>query len=255
MVVKKLICGTVFSYRGNIVSFEQGGGIMNQRNFSYTIRHVRMQAVAGCSSAALSCHLWPKTFIFCFTILSIQPIALWSQKECCISRYHIHAHPHLIILPKKKKKKRHPLIPYPQPSPPDDFPPFGNRTVSQAHVKLQERFSTLWWKVTRDKLSANSLNHLVNILYWLCFRVRMFRLSEYSKCAALFSLFVIMGEWNKNDFLSSQSLILKLSRSIEVIFNCYWFRSGFDEPSRLWWKNQTTAEFEKKRKGDFSEGN
>lgn len=95
---------------------------------------------------------------------------------------------------KKKKKKRHPLIPYPQPSPPDDFPPFGNRTVSQAHVKLQERFSTLWWKVTRDKLSANSLNHLVNILYWLCFRVRMFRLSEYSKCAALFSLFVIMGE-------------------------------------------------------------
>lgn len=186
MVIKKLICGTVFSHRQSIVSFKQGGGIVNQRNFSYTIRHVRMQAVAGCSSAALSCHLWPKTFIFCFTVLSIQPIALWSQKECCISRYHIHAHPHLIILPKKKKTSLPTTITtrwlY-------FHRPFGNRTVSQAHVKLQERFSTLWWKVTRDKLSANSLNHLVNILYWLCFRVRMFRLSKYSKCAALFSLF------------------------------------------------------------------
>lgn len=109
MVVKKLICRTVFSYRQNIVSFEHSGVIMNQRNFSYTIRNVRMQAVAGCSSAALSCHLWPKTFIFCFSILSIQPIALWSQKECCISRYYIHAHPHLIILPKKKKTSLNPL--------------------------------------------------------------------------------------------------------------------------------------------------
>lgn len=34
MVVKKLICGTVFSHRQNTVSFKQGGGIMNQRNFS-----------------------------------------------------------------------------------------------------------------------------------------------------------------------------------------------------------------------------
>ena len=128
MVIKKLICGTVFSHRQSIVSFKQGGGIVNQRNFSYTIRHVRMQAVAGCSSAALSCHLWPKTFIFCFTVLSIQPIALWSQKECCISRYHIHAHPHLIILP--KKKKRHP---YPQPSPPDDFISKGPLEIELCH--------------------------------------------------------------------------------------------------------------------------
>ena len=39
---------------------------------------------------------------FCFTILSVQPIASWSQKECCISWYHNHVHPHLIILPKKE---------------------------------------------------------------------------------------------------------------------------------------------------------
>lgn len=48
-------------------------------------------------------------------------------------------------------------------------------------------FHPLWWKVMRDKPSANSLNHLINILYWPHGRTRMLGLLEYWKSAASFS--------------------------------------------------------------------
>ena len=212
MVVKKLICGTVLSHRQN--SFIQAGWRNNEsKKFLLTIRNVRMQVIVGCSSAAYSCHPWPKTSSFASPS---SVYSLWSQKECCISRYHIHAHPHLIILPKKKTS----LHPLPTTITTRWLSSLWKQNCVTGPCQVARKVSTLWWKVTRDKLSANSLNHLVNILYWLCGRVRTFGLSEYSKCAASFSLFVIMGEWNKNDFLSSQSLISKLSRKVEVIFNC-----------------------------------
>ena len=54
-----------------------------------------------------------------------------------------------------KKEKDIVRTPYLPPSPPYGFSPFGNRTLAQAYIKLQERFSTLChkkWKKTSLQL-------------------------------------------------------------------------------------------------------
>lgn len=140
---------TVFSDRQKMFSFKWSGGIMNRRNFSHTIRNVRMQAVAGGDSTAPRCHLWPRTLIFLLHPPQCTAYCLMVTER---KLHFLVSHPCSPSFDHFTKTKRHPINLYPPPSPPDDSLPFGNRTVSQAHVKLQERFSTLcggkWWGIS-----------------------------------------------------------------------------------------------------------
>lgn len=123
----------------------------------------------------------------------------WWQRPCCLSRYHIHVHSHSIILQRKKKISQKPLTTIitrwlPSLS--------GQNRVTGPRQAARKVFHPLWWKVRRHKPSVTSVNHSIN-----CGRIRMFGLFEYWKSAVLFSLFVILTEWNENAVLCSWSLI------------------------------------------------
>lgn len=95
------------------------------------------------------------------------------QRVCCISRYYTHAQPHSIILQRKRKLLHH-LIYYHHHQ--MTFLPLGQNCVTGPHHTVRKVFYPLWWKVIQDKPSATSTNHLINIFYGLCVRIRMFGL-------------------------------------------------------------------------------
>ena len=100
------------------------------------------------------------------------------------------------------------------------FFPLGTEWCHRPMSSCKEGFSPAVVESDKGQASDTPLNHLINILFWLCGRIRMFGWFIYWKFAILFFLFVTMGRWKENDFFSPWSLILKLSKQVKVLFNC-----------------------------------